>query len=254
MRAAQFRKVFGALQTARGREALRVGVVATGVHRPILARLAPQTVIDVGANRGQFALDVEAVLPETTVVSFEPIVEAVQVYRRLFAGNPFYSIRDWALGSTAGTATLHVSGADDSSSLLSIGVGQIALFPETAERGTRTVSVKLLDDVIGTGELHTPVLMKIDVQGFELEVLRGAVRTLSNIRWVYVECSFEEFYDGQPLVGEVTSWLDQHGFSLAGIGPVMASRDRVVQADLLFEQRAAGGTQARLPPLEQPSR
>jgi FkbM family methyltransferase len=195
-------------------------------------------VIDVGANRGQFALDVEAVLPETNVFSFEPMFEAAQVYRKLFSNNSLYSITTCALGSRAGTSTLHVSAADDSSSLLRIGAGQIALFPGTSERGTRVVDVEPLDAAIDPDCLVDPVLMKIDVQGYELEVLRGATRTLPGVRWVYVECSFEELYDDQPLAGEVTRWLFDHGFALVGIGPVTSTRDRVIQADLLFEQRS----------------
>ena len=237
IRAAQVRKLVRALLTARGREALRIGVVATGHHRPVLARLAPRTVIDVGANRGQFALDVEAVLPDTNVVSFEPMADAARAYRRLFAGNPLYSIWDCALGSSAGTSTLHVSGDDDSSSLLRIGAGQVALFPKSAERETQSVTVELMDNVIDPDQLVEPVFMKIDVQGYELEVLRGATQTLANVHWVYVECSFEELYEKQPLAGEITSWLHKRGFMLSGVGAVMQTRGRIVQADLMFEKR-----------------
>lgn len=236
-RARQARKLSRGLRTVRGREALKLGVAATGSHRALLARLAPVSVIDVGANQGQFALDVESAVPGATVISFEPMPEAVAVYRSLFSQNPRYSIRDCALGSATGISTLHVSVEDDSSSLLCIGAGQIALFPDTAECGQRLVRVEPLDEVVEPGELNGPALLKIDVQGYELEVLRGATRTLQSVRWVYVECSFAELYDEQPLAGEIVGWLHERGFQLSGIGSVMSARGRVIQSDLLFERR-----------------
>lgn len=239
MRLTQAGKLVRAVRTSRGRQALRLGVAATGEHQPILARLAPRTVIDVGANRGQFALDVESVLPEATVISFEPLAEPADVYRRLFTDNPRYSIHHCALGSSGGAATLHVSGQDDSSSLLTIGAGQVALFPDTAERSTQSVRVETLDAMVEPDGLEEPALLKIDVQGYELEVLRGAERTLPKVRWVYVECSFQELYDGQPLAGEVVRWLQENGYMLTGIGSVMSGPGGVVQADLLFEREAA---------------
>lgn len=237
MRATQVRKLVRGVSTARGRQALRAGVAATGEHEHLLARLEPATVIDVGANRGQFALDVEAALPEARVYSFEPMSGAAATFRRVFGGNSRYSIVEVALGAGEGSADLHVSRHDDSSSLLPIGAAQVAFFPGTEETAMTSVRVTTLDSALRMEALVEPVLVKIDVQGFELEVLRGAVETLDRVRWIYVECSFEELYDGQPLASDVIDWLRTHSFHLRGIGAIAEVGRRIVQADLLFERR-----------------
>lgn len=233
----QARKAASALGSGLERRALRLGVAASGVHQPLLSRLQPQTVIDVGANRGQFALDVAKALPDTRVYSFEPMPEAAAVYRRVFAGSGTHEVIPTALGSTTGKAVLHVSSDDDSSSLLPIGERQSELFPGTEEQATVEVDVTTLDGALAGKALARPLMLKLDVQGFELEVLRGAVATLHATDWVYVECSFEELYDGQALASDVERWLVDHGFGLAGIGAVTKARGHVVQADLLFSRR-----------------
>jgi hypothetical protein len=72
-------------------------------------------------------------------------------------------------------------------------------------------------------------------------VLRGATRTLQSVRLVYVECSFAELYDEQPLAGEIVGCLHERGFQLSGIGSVMPARGRVIQSDLLFERHPGPG-------------
>lgn len=84
-----------------------------------------------------------------------------------------------------------------------------------------------------------PVLLKIDVQGGELGVLRGAERSLQHVDAVLVECSFVEFYDGQPLAHDVLDFLGEQGFRLTGAGtPTTDANGSVVQIDLLFVRRS----------------
>ena len=81
-------------------------------------------------------------------------------------------------------------------------------------------------------------LLKIDVQGYELEVLRGCENLLDRFAAVYVECSFVELYEGQALAHEVIDWLHAREFYLDRIGLVtFDTRGVSVQADLLFLRR-----------------
>ncbi|MFX8747328.1 FkbM family methyltransferase, partial [Acinetobacter baumannii] len=84
-------------------------------------------------------------------------------------------------------------------------------------------------------DLATPALLKIDVQGGELDVLKGAESLLSSFAAIYVECSYVSLYEGQALASDVIAFLAERGFLIAGvfnqhehwrIGPV--------QADFLF--------------------
>jgi succinoglycan biosynthesis protein ExoL len=146
-----------------------------------------------------------------------------------------------ALSDTKGRLDMHVSGHADSSSLLRPTVRQTDLFPGTGAVGTETVDVATLDDVLARRDLPPNSLLKIDVQGHELALLHGATASLSRFRWVYVELSLVELYEGQPLSGEVISFLSAHNFSLSEVVTVTPRGGRAVQFDALFE-RSANGT------------
>ena len=107
------------------------------------------------------------------------------------------------MGLRKTTQTIHISQQDDSSSLLPIGDAQVELFPDTREKETRVVKVLPLDKVIDIQKISQPSLVKIDVQGYELETLKGCSTALSRISYIYVECSFKELYLGQALAHEI---------------------------------------------------
>ena len=161
-----------------------------------------KTVLDVGASRGQFALVARAMWPQCKIVCFEPLPEAVAKLKQVFVNDQNVIIHETALGDRATLSKLNVSGRDDSSSLLPIG-RQAREYPGTAAAGVLEVPVNRTSDYID--DCLAPILLKIDVQGCELEVLRGAAPKLDRIDSVLCECSFVELYDGQPLIGAVVA-------------------------------------------------
>jgi hypothetical protein len=131
---------------------------------------------------------------------------------------------------------MQLSRADDSSSLRPIGRRYVAAFPGTDPAAATTVEAVRVDETLDSVE--PPCLMKIDVQGGELEVLRGTEKLLPTIEHLVIECSFTELYLGQALAGEVVAYLHQRGFDLTGIYGL--KRDGLgfcLQADFLFERR-----------------
>ena len=208
-------------------------VLAGVEHRSVLAaELA--TVVDVGANRGQFALAVREWAPRARVFSFEPLPEPAALFRRVFAGDSQVTLHEAALGPERTTLTMHVSGRDDSSSLLPI-AAQSALFPGTGEVGLLEVPVARLADFLQAADLQPPALLKLDVQGFEYDALLGCASLLSCFRWIYCECSFVELYTGQKLAPAVIGLLAEHEFQLSGVhNPSYDGAGRTIQADLLF--------------------
>jgi len=218
--------------------------VAAGVeHATVLRQLVGcRTVVDIGANRGQFALVARHYFPEATIVSFEPLPGPAAVYRAMFAGDAQARLVEAAIGSQPGEATIHLSARDDSSSLLPITARQNALFPGTAEAGTATIRVARLGDEVPADALVAPALLKLDVQGFELEALAGCEDLLDRFSWVYVECSFVELYLGQAFADAVIARLRELGFRLTGIYHMAYDGDgQAVQADFLFRRVAANG-------------
>ncbi len=129
---------------------------------------------------------------------------------------------------------MHVSRKSDSSSLLAIRKQYTDAFPGTEEDCLIEVDSGRLDDLV-TDEFERPAMLKIDAQGGELGVLRGATRTLPNIDAVFVECSFVEFYEDQALADEIISELFGYGLRLRGIHSLISNADgESLQADLLF--------------------
>ncbi len=135
----------------------------------------------------------------------------------------------------SGEAQIHVSARDDSSSLLPITQRQNALFPGTAEAGIATIRVMRLADALPAAGIESPALLKLDVQGFELQALAGCEDVLERFAWVYVECSFVELYAGQAFADGVIAWLRERGLRLTGVYNMAYDRaGRAVQADFLF--------------------
>ncbi|MGX6446633.1 FkbM family methyltransferase [Patulibacter sp. S7RM1-6] len=218
--------------------AVRAGVVPTVEHERVPLGGPYGTVLDVGASRGQFALHARRRFPGARVVCFEPLPSSQDTLRAVLGDR--VELRPVAVGAATGTATMHVSAADDSSSLLPIGRRQRAEFPGTHEERRIDVPVVTLSSVLAEG-LQGPVLLKIDVQGLELDVLRGAGEALSTaVDAIFVECSFVELYDGQALADEVVAHLLERGFRLVGVHGVATAHDgQALQADFLFRRLPA---------------
>lgn len=208
----------------------------------MLRQINANTVLDIGANRGQFALAVHKLLPSARIISFEPIPKAAEIFREVFRGTDSVTLHETAVGPRSGDADIHVSNREDSSSLLPIAEAQDAIFPGTAEIGTQRVRVARLTDCVSKESLKPSDLLKIDVQGFELEVLNGCDEYLALLGWIYVECSFIELYEGQALADEVIDWLRDRGFTLQGVyNMTYDKRGRAVQADFLFQRTGNAG-------------
>ena len=229
------RKLLRLLQTPAYRRALRAGVAATVEHRGVPFRSDIATVIDVGANRGQFAVFARERFPSATIHCFEPLEAAATVLQDVFSADEHVHVHRIAASDHGGSRIFHVSRRADSSSLLPIGAGQVSAFPGTEEVRQLDVPTERLDVALSAQMLHSPVLLKIDVQGAELEVLRGAEAMLTLVDEVYVECSFAVLYEGQALAQEVIEYLGVRDFVLKGVyNTALSEAGAAVQADLHF--------------------
>ena len=214
-------------------------VLAGAEHQRIFT-IELATVVDVGANRGQFALAVSRWAPKARVIAFEPLAEAADCFRKVFQGDLKVTLHQAAIGPVGGEATIHVAAADDSSSLLPISTKQERLFPGTSEIRTEIVKVGRLYDFVASEEIISPAMLKLDVQGYELEALRGCEELLKWFSYVYAECSFMELYTGQVLVDDIIAWLRKRGWCLSGIYNITNDcNGKSVQADFLFENSSS---------------
>jgi len=197
-----------------------------------------KTYLDIGSNKGQFSILVNGLYPGTTIYAFEPLKKCIKTYANIFSSYDNVSFFQTAIGEEEKEEIIHVSIRDDSSSLLPIGKNQTNIFPGTEEYNTENVQVKRLNHFIKPEDLLSPVFVKIDVQGYELEVLKGCDDLIEYFDHIYVECSFIKLYEGQALADEVIQYLGNHSFKLSGIYNMFYDKMGIaIQADFMFSSK-----------------
>jgi FkbM family methyltransferase len=218
--------------------AVRHRVAAATEHIDAIRNCASNTLIDAGANKGQFSLAFRKMRPDAQIVAFEPLPEAANVFEQVFDSDQSTRLIRVALASEAGTAQFHVADRPDSSSLLMPALGQALAFG-VHRATTIDVSVKRLDECIDIGALQHPIMLKVDVQGGELALFEGC-DSLEEIDFIYVELSFVELYEGQPLFQDVCDYLVGRGFSVVGVyNQVTTSEFGPTQVDVLLRHSAS---------------
>ena len=194
-------------------------------------------VIDVGANQGQWITSLLALLPVTEVWIFEPNPAAMAECRRHLKRVAGVSFNQVALGSKAGKATLQVTKASDFSSLLQPNNQLIhANYGDDPTQivAQQAVEVRALDALV-PGEKMVD-LLKIDVQGFEREALRGARNTLQRTTALLLEVNFQSHYQGDDTFPSLLDLLTRElGFQLWGLSPpYRGNSGQALWADALF--------------------
>ena len=188
-------------------------VAASVEHYSVLRMLPPcDLIVDIGANRGQFALLARHINPEARIVSFEPQAAPAETFRRVFSTDSRTTLIEAAIGPESGQASIHLSARDDSSSLLPISDIQSQTFSGTYEVGTASIDVLTLDSVLPSLDSFCSSLLKLDVQGFEFQALQGCESLICDFSYVYCECSFVQLYSGQKLAADVIDWLSSKGW------------------------------------------
>lgn len=203
------------------------------------AGVTPASIWDVGANIGQFALSAATVWPDVPVFSFEPVPAAFCSLEKLAAR--FRSIRPFhiALGAQAGSATMHITNSTQSSSLLKLHKNHLDMYPEVRESETREVPVSTLADQLMAISSPAPRLLKLDVQGFEGEVIRGAGESLKEFQWILLETSTKPMYEGEVLFEDLCTILAGSGFKFVSPFHIHFSQNGAIgQFDALFENAA----------------
>jgi FkbM family methyltransferase len=235
----RLRKLLWLARRRDRRGLLRHRIAPSIEHDDLLVGRSFRSVVDVGANVGQFAIWAADVLGAAHIVCVEPLPGAVVLLREVASGLApcRVDIVNAALGSTPGRRTLHVTAAIDSSSLLPV-TDAAATRTALHETGTEEVDVLVGDDV-SSEQFDGPLLVKLDVQGTELDVLAGMPKLLAAADAVLVEVSFKPLYEGQSDPSAVIAHLLGAGFSLTGAARVPGSSSpwALDQADLLFERR-----------------
>lgn len=205
------------------------------------AGLQPCSIYDVGANVGQFALAATTVWPDIPVYSFEPVPSAFNCLEKVaMKHSSIHPIRK-ALGKDVGVVEMNVTNHSASSSLLKLHQNHRNLYPHVAEDTTIQVEVSTLAKQLIQHPVLPPALLKLDVQGFESEVLKGAGDSLNQFQWILLETSTTPMYQNEVLFQEICSHLTGKGFDFTY--PVqlhLAESGAFGQFDAVFTNRMKG--------------
>lgn len=175
-----------------------------------------RTVIDIGANVGNFSKEMRNRFPDAHIYAFEPLPDCFATIRERFANDKNCTLFPVALGDNAGESMIERSSFHPSSSLLHMSTLHKKIYPKTKDLTQETIQLARLDDLVDASLLAETILTKIDVQGFEDKVIRGGKNVLSRSSLIIVETSFIPLYENQPLFGDIHNILTPLGFSYYG--------------------------------------
>jgi FkbM family methyltransferase len=197
-------------------------------------------VLDVGANTGQYATKLRQQGYRGRIVSFEPLSKEFAQLRQRASSDPHWDCKQVALGSTEGYTIINIAGNSYSSSLLPMLDRHVIGAPDSRYVGRETIAITRLDSLQPSlMQAHERVYLKLDVQGYELEVLKGAGRTLHQVDIIEMELSLVPLYQHQLLYPAMIDYVERLGFDLLYLEGDFAdyTTGEVLQVNGIFVRR-----------------
>ena len=190
------------------------------------------TIIDIGSNKGQFGLIARHYLPCVSIYSFEPQTSQLKIQKQI-VGKHNIQYFDFALGATNEIKDLYITKRKDSSSILE----PVENDKVYCVMDKKKVNIKRFDEIINILKLNKRILVKLDVQGYELEALKGFGEYLSYVDYILTEVSFQEAYKNQPFANEIINFLEKKNFTIIKKNNATRYKKKIFQQDILFERK-----------------
>lgn len=210
----------------------------------LLADQGVNLVLDIGANMGQFGLELRKIGYKGNIVSFEPLLEPYNILCNTLQKDNFWQAASRsAIGEEDGEIEINIAGNSASSSILAMLESHFSVAPTSKSVGVEVVPLKKLDSLSsGFIKEDSVLFVKIDTQGYEDKVLNGGIDTLKRTNVLQVELSLIELYSGQKLFVEMIQKINDIGFELWAIEPVFtdSTNGRILQVDALFCRNGKG--------------
>lgn len=208
----------------------------------LLDSIGVDVVLDVGANTGQYADQLRrGVGFRGRIHSFEPMSEPYRMLAERAADDPLWTPHNVALGDVPGRATINIAANSESSSLLDMLPAHFNSAPESQYVATEEIEIQTLDAIFkNLARPDDSVYLKVDTQGFEGRVLRGADRSLAAIETVQLEMPLAPLYEGEHTFGELTRFMSDRGYEIVGLEPGFSdpSTGRLLEVDGIFHRGA----------------
>lgn len=195
------------------------------------------TILDIGANEGQFAGFMNKKIPQADIYSFEPIEKCYNKLKDTFASNDKIKPFNFGIGDANAEVDFYLNDFTPSSSMLKTTSNSETNFPFTKKQSASKVQIKKLDDVVESLNIELNVLVKIDVQGVEDKVIEGGKRFLKeNVSIVFIETSIKKLYENEPSFDQIYKSLINLGFEYMGNLDQLYSpiNGEILQVDAIF--------------------
>ena len=194
-----------------------------------------KTIIDIGANEGQFAHKMRRLFPDAKIISFEPLPHVYEILRQSFRNDGKFTSYNLALGIKPGKTQMWLNEFNPASSLLKI-KEHLKHFGFARHEKAVEINIVQLDKILNVSLIEKPFLVKIDVQGYEENVIKGGMNILLNADMIISEVSFIQLYEYQGLFDRIYSLLANLGFNYSGNYDQLRSPvdNQILQADAIF--------------------
>lgn len=201
-----------------------------------LARLTAndplQTIFDVGGNFGQTALLFASAFPEASVFSFEPVPESFSRLQKAVQRQGRIKAFNTALGDKSGSVSMNLTPSAGSNTIL----------PDTSSTGSIRVAIDTVDSFAAAHSIGAIDLLKIDVEGYELQVLKGAEQTIrrGDVRYIFAECVLPmDAQSPHTSFFDLHQSLDQMGYCfVAYYGEAFRLADGCALGNVLYALRS----------------
>ncbi len=207
----KFIKLFANNTTRRG---LYFNIAASIELEDLIKDLDLDIVIDIGSNKGQFVLILNKYFENIKILSFEPIHELLEKQKKFFK-NTKNNIKffNTAVGALNSKIDLNITRSKDSSSILEFEkIDNLGRNFDIVEK--REINVITLEDVLNNTDLNGSILLKLDVQGYELKVLEGAEKLLPKIKYIITEVAENQIYKEQVTKNILLRYLKEKNFEI----------------------------------------
>jgi FkbM family methyltransferase len=196
-------------------------------------------IIDVGGFDGKVAVKFAEAFPEAQIYTFEPIRKHFDNLQNTIRSYPSITSFNVALGDSTEEKQINQLHNDSSSSILAAAdlIENHFFATHLAPKGTENIFIKRLDDILSANTAHISIL-KIDVQGFELNVLKGSINTLKKVYIIVLEMQNHDFYKEAPMYFELDAYLRSQGFELFDLLPAIRNDMKLYEWDAIYVNAA----------------
>jgi FkbM family methyltransferase len=205
----------------------------------ILGRKSGYEIFDLGGNEGQSIRHFQQDFRTPRIISFEPARSCLEILKRKFGNQPSVQIVPKAVGENTSTGELKIFERSGMNSLLPLEPGAAAVGARLDVLETEKVEIISLDDFTAQNGIEKIDILKIDCQGGEMAILRGAKRLLAEqlVKCLYLEVMFKPLYRDQAALSEYVRFLEPFNFDLTGFYKPALRQTALFHCDVLFTRR-----------------